>query len=43
MHSKSDYMEIMIIDEADQVVKKLFKSLPKVNHSLIDIKIIWKN
>ena len=35
MHSKSDNIEIMINDEADEVVKELFDSLK------IDIKIIW--
>ena len=27
MHSKSDNIEIMISDEADEVIKKLFDSL----------------
>ena len=27
MHSKSDNMEIMINDEADEVIKKLFNSI----------------
>ena len=27
MHSKSDYIEIMINDEADEVIKGLFDSL----------------
>ena len=27
MHSKSDNIEIMINDEADEVIKKLFKAL----------------
>ena len=27
MHSKSDNMEIMIKDEADEVIEELFKSL----------------
>ena len=35
MHSKSDNVEIMINDEADEVTKKLFDLLK------IDIKIIW--
>ena len=34
MHSKSDIIEIMINDEADEVIKKF------LNHSKIDIKII---
>ena len=34
MHSKSDIVEIMINDEADEVIKKF------LNHSKIDIKII---
>ena len=34
MHSKSDNIEIMINDEADEVIKELFESLE------IDIKII---
>ena len=29
MHSKSDNIEIMINDEADEVIKELFKSLKK--------------
>ena len=29
MHLKSDILEIMINDEADEVIKKLFKSLKK--------------
>ena len=29
MHSKSDNIEIMIIDQADEVIKELFKQLPK--------------
>ena len=37
MHSKSDAKEIMINDKEDEVVEGL------LNHSLIDIKIIWKN
>ena len=28
MHSKSDNIEIMINDEADEVIEELFKSLP---------------
>ena len=39
MHSKRDNIEIMINDEADEVIKELFTSLK------IDIKIIsnwWK-
>ena len=35
MHSKSDNIEIIINDEADEVIKKLFDLLK------IDIKIIW--
>ena len=35
MHSKSDNIEIMINDEADEVIKSL------IIHSKIDIKIIW--
>ena len=35
MHSKSDNIEIMINDEVDEVIKKLFDSLK------IEIKIIW--
>ena len=35
MHSKSDNIEIIINDEADKVIKKLFDLLK------IDIKIIW--
>ena len=27
MHSKSDNIEVMINDEADEVIEKLFKSL----------------
>ena len=34
MHSKRDKIEIMINDEADEVIKELFDSLT-------DIKIIW--
>ena len=37
MHSESDSIEIMVNDEVDEVRGELF------NHSLIDIKIIWKN
>ena len=37
MHSKSDNIEIMINDEADEVIKECFKSFQNV------IKIIWKN
>ena len=37
MHSESDSIEIMVNDEADEVKGELF------NHSLMDIKIIWKN
>ena len=29
MHSKSDNIEIMINDQADEVMKELFKSLKK--------------
>ena len=29
MHSKSDNLEIMISDEADEVIKELFVSLKK--------------
>ena len=29
MHSKSDNIEIMINDEADEVIKQLFNSLKK--------------
>ena len=36
MHSKSDTIEIMINDKADEVIKELFDSLKK-----IDIKINW--
>ena len=35
MHSKSGNIDIMINDEADEVIKELFLSLK------IDIKIIW--
>ena len=35
MHSKSDNKKVMINDEADEVIKILFKSLK------IDTKIIW--
>ena len=37
MHSKSDNKEIMTNEKVDEVVEKL------LNHSLTDIKIIWKN
>ena len=37
MHSKSNKRQTMINDEADEVIKELFKSL------LIDIKMVWKN
>ena len=35
MNSKSDNIEIMINDEADEVIRKLFDSVK------IDIKITW--
>ena len=35
MHSKSENIEIMINEEANEVIKKLF------DHSKIDIKISW--
>ena len=35
MHSKSNNIEIMIIDKADEVIENF------LNHSKIDIKIIW--
>ena len=35
MHSKSNNIEIIINDEADEVIKELFDSLK------IDIKVIW--
>ena len=38
MHSKSDNIEIMINDEANEVTKELFDSLKKK-----EIKISWKN
>ena len=37
MHSKSDDIEILINDEEDEVIEEL------LNHSIIDIIIIWKN
>ena len=37
MHSKSDGIEILINDEEDEVIEEL------LNHSIIDIIIIWKN
>lgn len=37
MHSKSDHKEIIIYDEADNVIKEVFESL------LIDIKLVWKH
>ena len=37
MHSKSDNIEIVINDKADEVIEELFKS------HFIDIIIIWKN
>ena len=37
MHSESDSIEIMVNDEVNEVKGELF------NHSLMDIKIIWKN
>ena len=37
MHSKSDNIEIVMNDEADEVIEELFESLKK------DIKISWKN
>ena len=39
MRSKSDNIEIMIHDEADEVIKELFKSLKKNKKK--QIKIIW--
>ena len=30
MHSKSDNVEIMITDEADEVIEKLFESLKNI-------------
>ena len=37
MHSKSDNIEIMIYDKADEVIKELVESL------LIHIKLGWKH
>ena len=39
MRSKSDNIEIMINDEADEIIKELFKSLKKIQKK--QIKIIW--
>ena len=33
MHSKSDNIEIMFSDEADEVIKELFDSLKKRNQN----------
>ena len=37
IHSKGDKKEIMINDKVDGIIKNL------LNHSLIDVKIIWKH
>ena len=37
MYSKSDNIEIMINDKADEVIEEL------LNHFLIDIKFDWKH
>ena len=37
MHSKSDKIETMMNDEADEAIEEL------LNHSKSDAKIIWKN
>ena len=37
MHSRSDNIEIMISDEADEVVKKLFDSLKNRHQSNLEI------
>ena len=37
MHLKSDILEIMINDEADEVIKKLFKSLKKIYQNNLEL------
>ena len=38
MHSKSDNIEIMINDEADEVIKKHFESLKKRYQNILELK-----